>query len=350
MAAAGVKLAFDLTQHSVTGLADVVKNYFKFKRLFDDLVALAIEQKPHVIICVDFSAFNSRFAAAIKRYVRQRRGTFNNWNPRIIKYISPQVWGSRPGRAHQIARDFDLLLSIFPFEKAWYARRVPQLPVEFIGHPLMDRHAGGKNKITDDPQPSGDAAPLILLLPGSRAGELKRHLPPMFDALKLIQKSIPSLRASLILPNEDLMALARQLLPGETSGLRLQAGGLSEALTNANVAIASTGTVTMECAYFGVPTVTLYKAVGLSLGKSLGIITVKWLTMPNILANEEVFPEFLQGAATPENLARAALELLRDSARRETVKKNLAAIIGSLGAPGASQRAAAAILRCQNLC
>ena len=96
------------------------------------LIALALEREPHVIICVDFPLFNAIFAAAVKKHVRARRGTFNNWEPKIIKYISPQVWASRENRVHQMARDFDLVLSIIPFEKDWYAQRVPKLPVEFI--------------------------------------------------------------------------------------------------------------------------------------------------------------------------------------------------------------------------
>jgi lipid-A-disaccharide synthase len=119
---------------------------------------------------------------------------------------------------------------------------------------------------------------------------------------------------------------------------------LPQALAGADVAIASTGTVTMECAFFGVPTVTLYKTSWFNYEIAKRIATVKWATMPNILANEEVFPEFIQNAATPENLSRAALELLQDESRRTKIKSQLAAIVSSLGEPGAAGRAAAAVL------
>src|SRR5437867_10281637 len=141
MAAAGVELAFDLTQHAVIGLWEVLKHYAKFHRLFRQLLQLAIERQPDAILCVDFFGFNRRFAHAVKRHVRARRGPFYQWNPKIIQYVSPQVWASRPGRARAMAGDFDLLLSIFPFEKPWYAQRVPELKVEFVGHPLTDRYA-----------------------------------------------------------------------------------------------------------------------------------------------------------------------------------------------------------------
>src|SRR2546421_1543436 len=118
MAAAGVELAIDLTALSIIGLSDAAKNYFKFRRIFQQLHHLALEREPDAIICVDFSGFNRRFAHAIKGYVRSRQDWFHDWAPKIIQYASPQVWASRSGRAYQMARDFDLLLSIIPFEKA----------------------------------------------------------------------------------------------------------------------------------------------------------------------------------------------------------------------------------------
>src|SRR6266516_5394320 len=141
MAEAGVDLAVNLTQYSVIGLSDSLKQYWQFKRIFDQLFQLALEREPDVIICVDFSGFNRRFAGVIRKYIRARRGTFLNWDPKIVQYVSPQVWASRPSRARQLERDVDLLLSIFPFEKEWYARHAPGLRVEFVGHPMVDRFA-----------------------------------------------------------------------------------------------------------------------------------------------------------------------------------------------------------------
>jgi lipid-A-disaccharide synthase len=243
-----------------------------------------------------------------------------------------------------LAADYDLLLSIFPFEKDWYARRAPKLRVEFVGHPMVGRfNSEGRvprapdsdNLVTRGARPSE-----ILLLPGSRRSELQRHLPVMLRALKLIQGKLPAAEAKMVLPDESLVQLAK------SSGvnLEIQTGNLPEALARADVAIASTGTVTMECAFFGVPTVTLYKTSALTYQIARRIVTVKSLTMPNLLAGEEVFPEFIQNAATPENIARAALGLLQDEALRTKIKSQLAKIISSLGEPGASQRAAEAIL------
>ena len=347
MAAAGVELAFDLTQHSVIGVSDVLKNYFKFRRLFHQLLALAIQRQPDAIIGVDYGGFNLRFGHAIKQYVRKNRSESTPWNPKIIQFVSPQVWASRPGRANRLAADYDLLLSIFPFEKDWYAKRVPKLRVEFVGHPMIGRFVSeGRVTRVPDPEKLGTrrARPSeILLLPGSRKSELQRHLPPMLGALKLIREKLPSAKAKMVLPDEALKQLADKLsaLPSDTE---IQIGNLPQALAQADVAIASTGTVTVECAFFGVPTVTLYKTSWSTYQIAKRIVKVKWLTMPNILADEEVFPEFVQGAATPDHIAGAALELLQNEPRRIQIKKRLAEVVSSLGGPGANTRAATAIL------
>lgn len=341
MAEAGVEMPFDLTQHSMVGIPGL-SAFLKFKRFRDHLFALAVERQPHVIICVDFNLFNLRFAAHLKRFIRSRRGTFNNWDPKIVKYVSPQVWASRESRAYQMAHDFDLLLAIFPFEKAWYASRVPNFPVEFIGHPMMDRH---QDAVPDDAVNPGavPTAPLLLLLPGSRPAELRRHIPPMLDALKIITASMPNLRARMVLPTHALMQQAAAFqLP---ASVELRCGGLTESLASATLAIASTGTVTMECAYFGLPAVTLYKASFIEFEIAKRIVKVKSITMPNLLADEPIYPEFIQHTATPENLAQAALELLRNPARREKIQARLKEVIASLGGPGAGRRAAEAILR-----
>ncbi len=341
MSAAGVELAFDLTQHSVIGITDVLKKYFTFRRLFNQLLALVIERKPDVVIGVDYGGFNLRFGQAVKAYVRDN--PFSQWNPKIVQFVSPQVWASRPGRANKLARDYDLLLSIFPFEKAWYAKQVPSLRVEFVGHPMIGRFTNGDLRFSSGLAEGASIAnrpSQVLLLPGSRTSELKRHLPPLLDALQLIQAKLPTVTVKMVLPNPGLMELAKSL--GAT--MQIQIGELPWALSEADVAIASTGTVTMECAFFGVPTVTLYKTSWLTYQIARRIVTVKSLTMPNLLAGETVYPEFVQHDATAQNISQAALELLQNPIRREIIRVQLEKIILSLGEPGAPKRAAEAVL------
>ena len=350
MAAAGVELAFDLTQHAVVGLIEVLKNYAKFRRLFDQLLQLARDREPDLIICVDFGGFNRRFAHAVKQMVRRRTGPFQNWQPKIVQYVSPQVWASRPGRARKMAPDLDLLLTIFPFEKAWYAQRLPGFRVEFVGHPIVDRHfrtaaVAPAPHLPSSRSPEAPSTPSVILLPGSRCGELTRHLPVLLGAWKLIRTAIPTATATMVLPNESLVPLAHNLMAGQSAGApTIVVGQLAETLRTATIALASTGTVTMECAWFGVPTIALYRTSWSTYQIGRRIITVKYLAMPNLLADDVIFPEFIQNDATPDRLAAAALQLLRDPTGRAAVQKRLAEIIASLGGPGASQRAAKAIL------
>jgi lipid-A-disaccharide synthase len=341
MAAAGVELAFDMREHAVVGIPTPGK-LLALRYVSRELLWLAADRKPDAVIGVDYGGFNLRFGHAVKEHARSHPG--KKWNPRVIQFVSPQVWASRPGRAKLLETDYDLLLSIFPFEKAWYAERVPKLRVEFVGHPMVDRMAKDRALTVaarlNRPAP-GDAGTglQILLLPGSRKSELKNHLPVMLGALRLIREKLPSARAKMVLPNEEL----KKLVPATLLDLEIQIGRLPEALAEADLAITKTGTVTMECAFFGVPAVTMYKKTFLGLAIALGIVTVKSLTMPNLMAGEEVYPEFIQAAAMPENVARAAVELLQNESRREKMKLQLGKIIASLGEPGASRRAAAAI-------
>jgi lipid-A-disaccharide synthase len=360
MAAAGVDLAFDLTAHSVIGLSDVARHYLTFRRFFHELLRLARKRQPDAIICVDFSGFNRRFAHAIKRYTRRRQDWFHDWQPRLIQYVSPQVWASREGRAYQIARDYDLLLSIFPFEKEWYAKRVPRLHVEFVGHPMVERYQGGRASprapFSGDVRARGDArppedvgqgrTPMVLLLPGSRRAELRRHLPVLAEAAKRITLR-RKVAFQMVLPRESLLELARPF-EKEIPGLVLRVGQLDEALRAADVALAKSGTVTLECAFFGVPAVVFYKTslVTYLVGKQ--VVQVAHLAMPNLLAKEAIYPEFVQSEATAENLASATLALLEDKARYAEVQGKLAKIVAALGEPGASRRAAKAVMQLLN--
>ena len=372
MAAAGVELAFDLTAHSVIGLWEAVRRYRTFRDLLDRLLDLALDRQPDVIVCVDFSGFNRRFAQALRARQRRGRGPFHNWHPRLVQYVSPQVWASRPGRARAMARDFDLLLSIFPFEPAWYAANAPGLKVVFVGHPIIDRHAANPappwpdvgTRLTssivfagpEEPEPPASKPVLraggtgsgatqvprrLVLLPGSRVGELARHLPVMLGAWAKLRAEIPGLTGTMVLPDTKLLELARTFPP--PADVVLQCGGLAESLATADLAIASTGTVTLECACFGVPTIALYRTSWITYQIGRRLVTVKFLSMPNLLAGVSIYPEFVQDAATPDAIAGAATELLTDSERVAQMKRQLREVIAKLGAPGASQRAAEAV-------
>lgn len=331
MQAAGLDAVEDFTRNAVFGL-DALFRLWEFRRRSHQLLQLARERNPAAIICIDFAGFNRRFAHAIREHVAKDSA---GPGPKLIQYVSPQVWASRPGRADKLAQDFDLLLTIFPFEQAWYERRTPNFRVEFVGHPMIDRFADVPRKTEFD-----SASPLIVLLPGSRPAELRNHLPVIRETLQRIRAEKPGARAIAVLP-ERLVPLAREI--GLPDGIEVRSQ-LAPALAQADLAIAKSGTITLECAFFGVPTVVLYKTSALTYAIAKRIVQVKWVAMPNLLANEEVFPEYIQAAATPENISRAALELLMDGARRTRVQARLREIAASLGSPGASGRAADAII------
>jgi lipid-A-disaccharide synthase len=338
MAEAGVRMSFNLTDHAAIGPADALKNLGSFWRRRRHLAELAKERRPELVILVDSYSFNQPLAHAIKSFVSAHPGS--HWTPKIVQYTSPQIWGSRPGRAEKLARNIDLLLCLYPFEKDWYARRGTQMRVEFIGHPMFDRYppvpaSADVNRQTED-------NPVIVLLPGSRSDELKRHLPVMLAAARQIFITRP-VRFKLVAANESM---ADDMCAFQIAGVpkvEIQTGHLADALSSATLAITKTGTVSLECAYFGVPTLAMYKVSALFYLLARSVVTVKYLAMPNLLADEPVFPEFIQNQATPENLARAALDLLADAPRRSVIRAKLRHIIDSLGGPGSTRRAVALI-------
>ena len=338
MAAAGVELAFDMTAHSVVGVSGVIRNLLKFRRLLQQLLHMALDRQPDLIVCVDFSGFNRRFAAAVRQAARARAGLFKNWQPKIVQFVSPQVWASRESRVYQIARDYDLLLCIFPFEKEWYAKRVPGLRVEFVGHPMVERFANGAGSLDT----KSDGPPRVVLLPGSRAGELRHHVPIVAAVARRIAGQMPA-TFCMVVPSEDLMRQFASAASG-VPNLTVQAGNVEKALRGADLAITKSGTITMECAFLGVPALVFYQTSALNYWIGKRIVTVKYLAMPNLLADELVFPEFIQHAATPENISRAAIDLLQNRDQREHVQKRLREIVATLGTAGAARRGAQAIM------
>jgi lipid-A-disaccharide synthase len=336
LAAAGAKLSLDLAAHAVVGIVEVLKNYGKFKSFFDQLLHLALEKKPDYVILIDYPGFNLRFAKALKKMVKKVRAAGGTWSPKVIFYVSPQIWAWHESRIHQIARDIDLMLAIFPFERAWYAKRKPNFKVEFVGHPLIDRYALEKERLA-----ALQKEPTLLLLPGSRVREIRKHLPVMLEAARRITAE-QKIRLRVVLPSPAMQNLARSV--ADLFGVAVQTGELATALASATVAIAASGTVTMECAYFNVPTVVIYKTSVSTYLLGRQFINVKYLAMPNLLADHEIYPEFIQSDANAENIYQAAKDLLINQDRRNAIKSQLQGVIDSLGETGASYRAARAIL------
>jgi lipid-A-disaccharide synthase len=318
MKAAGMELLLDLTEHAVVGLVEVLKNYGEFRRIFWDLVREAEKRKPDAVVLVDFPGFNLRFAAQMKK-----RGI------KVIYYISPQLWAWHAGRAKQIERDVDLMLTIFPFEKAWYAEHAPTLRVEFVGHPFADRVGENRKPESRDPK-------LVLLLPGSREREVEKIWPIM---AQVVEQLPADLRFVAVVVNKEMAEIMVQHLR-----IELQAGNAHEWMQRAALAITASGTATMECAFFGCPMVVVYKVNRLTYLIGRMVVMVNWLAMPNVIAGREIVPEFIQHDAQPDDIAAVVRTFLASSAKREAMQKELAAVVSSLGGPDANKRAATLML------
>jgi lipid-A-disaccharide synthase len=330
MATAGQEQLLDLSAHAVVGLAEVVKKYFTFRGIRDQILKLARRERPDAVVLIDFSGFNLRLSPALRRDLP---GT------RLIYYISPQVWASRAGRVKSIQRDIDLLISILPFEKEWYAKAAPGLRVEWVGHPALDRIR--KSELTE-------ANPnFVALLPGSRRTEVEKHLPILWETALIMGRSQPGLKFVLLSPNAEMQkySLAKVAkLPAPHFDFESNVGYAISHLSRCSLAIVASGTASLECALVGIPQVVVYRVHPLTYAVGKRVVTVKYLSMINVMANERVLPEFVQDALTPAAVAQEALELLNNPRRREAMKRRVAQLVATLGEPGASKRAARAIL------
>jgi len=318
MQAAGMELLLDLTEHAVVGLVEVLRNYGKFREIFWDLVEEAEKRKPDAVVLVDFPGFNLRFAAQMKE-----RGI------KVIYYISPQLWAWHASRAKQIERDVDLMLCIFPFEKDWYAKHAPKLRVEFVGHPFAERLGESTKSETRNPK-------LILLLPGSREREVAKIFPIMAGIVDRLPNDLEFIVAAV---NEQSAAMMMH-----HPRIKVELGTAHELMQHATLAITASGTATMECAFYGCPMIVVYKVNWLTYLIGRMVVKVNWLAMPNVIAGREIVPEFIQHAANPDRVAPVARELLKNDAKREAMRQELAIVVESLGADGASERAAKLIL------
>lgn len=331
---AGVEILEDMTQHTIFGVSEVLYHYRKFKKIFDRALFQARSRLPDLIILVDFGGFNLRFAKAIRALQKSQKGPFMNWNPKIAYFIPPQVWASRSGRARTIAETIDLILSIFPFEKDWYEERFPQVSLQYVGDPMAAYFQKKPSFKLRNP-----SSPLhIAILPGSRRQEIRRHLPIILESIKLIEKSTDCL-ATIITPNSDLSVPYKHL---SARNIFWETGNVAHHLQKADLAIASSGMVTRECAYLGVPSVVIYKLSWLNYQIAKRIIKVKFIAMPNILSGKMIFPELIQNEVTPKAIARSVFEICQVENRKKMIDELQSMIISS-DSFDANKRAAKAL-------
>jgi lipid-A-disaccharide synthase len=332
LAAAGGVLIDDYRGLAVTGLTEAIAKVPRSYATIRRLTRAARLDRPDALVVIDFPDFNFPLARRVKRL-----------GIPVIYYISPQIWAWRAGRLKTIREIADRVLVIFPFEEAIY--RDAGVPVEFVGHPLVDlaKASAPRNVFLRAHGLSPDA-PTIAMLPGSRANEVGRILPDLLAAARLIASRVPGTQVLLArAPNLDdhLFAALRDGAPPITS----IEGDTDAILASADVALTASGTATVQTALHNTPMVIVYRLSPMTYRIGRRLVKVDAVGMVNLIAGRTIVPELIQEAFTPEAVAHEAVSMLTDPARSAAIREGLADVRAKLGGTGASRRAAEAILR-----
>lgn len=317
---------------SVVGLTEAIRHLPASRRALGRLRAAARERRPDLAVLIDYADFHQVLAGALAAE-----------GIPAVQYVSPQVWAWRRGRVRTLARRLVAVLTLLPFETEVYARE--GLPALHVGHPVLDRATAAPGRDAARRRLGLDGGgPVVALLPGSRPGELARHVPPFAAAAGRVREAVPGtvfvLPLAPALPRKDLDAL---LSASGGPPVRVVEGGALECLVAADAALVASGTATLEAAVLGVPHVVCYRvSLPTWVAARLLVRGVRHIGMPNLLAGREVVPEAVQ-RLDPARLADPVVEWLRDPGAAEATRAGLAAVRASLGPPGASRRAAEAV-------
>ena len=319
-----------IAEAGVLGLWDVLRRYGYFKWKFEALLNELAAHPPEAVILVDYPGFNLRLAKAIRK---------RKIPTQILYYISPQVWAWNRRRIPEMARSLDLMICIFPFEKAIYESS--GLPTVFAGHPMAEELL---------PVPTAERDDMLFgLFPGSREREVRRIFPAMLGAASLISRSRPDIRfeASAATPSH---AVLMQTMAAESGvAITITTGTSRDLMRRAGAGLVCSGTATLEAACLGLPYALVYKVAILTYEVGIRVIRVPYLGMVNILANRPVIREFIQNEATPAALADEGLRLLNNEQARTRLSQDLASVTSILGGEEgnpAPLRAARAVLDC----
>jgi lipid-A-disaccharide synthase len=334
-AAAGGVLLADYRGLAVTGLTEAIAKVPLSLRTIRRLVGAARSNRPHAFIAIDSPDFNFPLARRIRKL-----------GIPILYYISPQIWAWRRGRLKTIRQLADRMLVIFPFEEAIY--REGNVPVEFVGHPLVDLiHVTAPREAFLHGLGLSPSAPTVALLPGSRPNEVKRILPDLLRAAPIIRSRIPDAQFLVArAPNLDDQLFAAAMVDG-LHGPRITVveNDTDTVLASADAAVTASGTATVQAALHGTPMVVVYRLSPITFQLARRLVKVDRVAMVNLIAGEQVAPELIQDRFTPEAVAGEVTSLLTDGSRAGSIRERLARVRNRLGPPGASRRAAEAIVR-----
>ncbi len=319
---------------TVVGLVEVLKHIKPIKNALDSLKESMKILRPDLIILIDFPDFNFRVAKAAINLKGSKIP--------ILYYISPQVWAWRRGRIKTIAGFVDKMVVIFPFEEDIY--KEAGVDVEFLGHPLMDLISDVDGASVEKVVKDEGGGPFVALLPGSRKSEIERHLPHLLGAGEIIKKKYPNatftIPLALTLDTEDITPW----LEDSSIQVDIVKDAFHRVVREADIAIVTSGTATIETALMGTPMVVVYRLNSLTYLIARMLIRVDYIAMVNLVAGNKVVPELIQSEVNAENIANHALSILSDDAAIKKMKDDLSEVKRRIGKPGASARVAKSVV------
>ncbi len=331
MLEAGLRALHPLSDLQVHGLLEIVRHLPRLYGILWEVEASLDTERPDALLLIDYPGFNLKVAAAAKKR-----------DIPVHYYSSPQVWAWRGGRLRTIARVVDSMIVLFPFEVPLYERA--GVPVRFHGHPLVGVGASDAEVADLRARLKLNAGlPVVAVMPGSRPSEVRRILPTLLQGIRRMEQA--GFRARYVLPlapNLDA-ATVRGLVTASGAPVDVADGAFLPLLRVAGLGLVASGTATLQMAMAGVPFVTVYKVSPLSFFIARRFAYVRHFAIANILAGHEVVPELLQDDLTPERVRDTFLTLAQDEPRRQRMREELLRVTATLGAPGAYERAAAAI-------
>lgn len=334
MEEAGVRLVKNFADYNVMGVWEVLKNLGRIKKLLDDLTKALEEERPDLLVLIDYPDFNWRLAKRAKAL-----------GIPVFSYIPPSAWAWRKGRAKTCAALATEFVAIFPHELEPYQKAGAR--ISFVGNPLVDS-VHPELPLPKARQHFGIAENdhVVLLLPGSRAQEIELLLPDMLGAVKLLAEKRPETKFFLPVGAEALRPCIEEHIRRAGVDVTLVTEDRYALMALSDVAIATSGTVVMEAALLELPCVSLYRfrLLNYLIGKLL--VHIDNFTLPNILAGHRFQPELLQGEVTPERIAEETLRLYKGESDRIDVCIDLRIAAARLGPPGAAGRIAQKVLAC----
>ena len=330
--AAGGEVLFDIKDHGVMGFVEVIKKLPDLFKLRSDFARVMDERQPDCLVVVDYPGFNMKLAK-----VAHDKGI------PVVSYIAPSAWAWNKGRAKNVAKIVDKVACIFPFEYDVYEEA--GAPVEFVGHPLLDIVHPTMERAEAEAWAGKEAGhPLVLLMPGSRLMEIEKMLPTLLEGAKLLKKQLPEVQFAMPRAGTIPLELLQSKIKASGLEIKITEGHNYDLFSVADLALATSGTVTLEAALCGLPSVIVYRTSALNAFIARRVINIPNIGLPNIVAGRQILPELLQEDFTPANVANTAVELLAPE-RRPQLEANLAYMKARLGEPGAVNRVAQLILR-----